>query len=142
MTIRFFLPVLLGLVLAAPMASAHHSFAIYDVDNKIHRTGELVSLEFSQPHIRAQLLVRGFNGAQELWVIESLSPRRWDRLGKPRDFAQPGDLVTLEGWPARNGQDEMLLSSITVGSSTLVIIDKVRQPGARSKNPPATVKRD
>jgi len=101
MTIRFFLPVLLGLVLAAPMASAHHSFAIYDVDNKIHRTGELVSLEFSQPHIRAQLLVRGFNGAQELWVIESLSPRRWV------DWASPGILPNLAIWSRlRDGRPE------------------------------------
>ena len=130
------------LFLASAQVQAHHSFAIYDIDNRIERTGVLTKFVFSQPHIQLELLVENEDGSTETWVIESMNPSRWDRMGKPRDLAWVGETVTLLGWPARNGSDEMLLSAITTERGNTVIIDKVRQPGARTNVSEVSVKRE
>ena len=58
------------------VAKAHHSFAIFDVDNKIQRTGILTKFEFRQPHVTMELEVHRDDGSVEVWVIESGAPRR------------------------------------------------------------------
>ncbi len=57
---------------------AHHSFAIYDIDNKISRTGVLTLFEFAQPHIQLVLDATLEDGSKETWEIESMSPGRWE----------------------------------------------------------------
>ena len=44
---------------------AHHSFAIYDIDSKIQRTGVLTTFAFSQPHIQLMLEVEREDGSTE-----------------------------------------------------------------------------
>ena len=110
---------------------AHHSFAIYDIDNKIQRTGVLTRFVFSQPHIQLVLEVERENGSTETWEIESMAPRRWDSFGHPRDVASVGETVTIFGWPARNGSDRMVLSTIITEHGTTVILEEVRQRRAR-----------
>ena len=110
---------------------AHHSFAGYDIDNKIRRTGVLTKFSFNAPHIQLVLEVENDDGTKETWKIESMNPRRWDSMGNRRDIAKVGETVTILGWPARNGKDEMLLSTIITDRGTTVIIDQVRQRRAR-----------
>lgn len=121
---------------------AHHSFAIYDIDNKIERTGVLTKFAFSNPHIELVLEVEREDGAKETWLIESMNPSRWDRMGNPRDIASVGETVTVLGWPARSGKDEMALSTIITERGTTVIIEQVRQRRAREDIPEETIKRD
>jgi hypothetical protein len=116
-------------------AVAHHSFAVYDIDNKIERTGVLTKLAFTSPHIQLELVVENSDGSTQTWQIESMAPSRWDRSGKPRDIASVGETVTIQGWPARNGEDEMLLSAISTERGRMVIIDKVKQKRARTGIP-------
>lgn len=113
-------------------AMAHHSFAIYDIDNRIERTGVLTAFAFTAPHITLELKVTAADGGMQTWHIETMAPRRWDRHGLPHDIARVGETVTLQGWPARRGKDGMLLSTIATARGTWVIIDKVRQKRARA----------
>lgn len=130
------------LILSAPVA-AHHSFAIYDIDNKISRTGTLTKLEFVTPHITLELEAELEDGSTENWEIESMAPARWDSFGHNRDFAKVGDRVTILGWPARNGNDEMTLSTIIhEDGRTMVVLEEVRQRRAREDLPETTIKRD
>ena len=129
------------LVLLSYSSQAHHSFAIYDIDNKISRTGVLTKLEFSNPHIEMVLEVVNEDGSKETWDIESMNPRRWDSRGLARDVVEVGETVTIIGWPARNGKDNMTISVITTERGTTVIMDEVNQPGVRDIVPPPTVKR-
>ena len=122
-------------------SQAHHSFAIYDIDNKISRTGVLTKLAFSNPHIELELDVTNEDGSTEPWTIESMNPRRWDDRGLPRDIAEVGEMVSIVGWPARNGKDDMTISAMTTERGTTVILDEVNQPGVRDIVPPPTVKR-
>jgi hypothetical protein len=121
---------------------AHHSFAIYDIDNKIQRTGVLTKFTFSNPHIQLVLEVEREDGEKEIWRIESMNPGRWDRSGNPRDVASVGDIVTILGWPARDGTDDMALSTIITDRGTTVVIAQVRQRRAREDIPEETIKRE
>lgn len=133
MTMRnSWLPCLLASLLFSVSALPHHSFAIYDIDNRIDMSGLLTRLEFRQPHIVLDLEVIGEDGSIALWAVESMSPGRWDRMGIPRDVAEVGEVVTLEGWPASNGERAMLLSAVTTARDRTLVIDRVRQPGARA----------
>ncbi len=120
---------------------AHHSFAIYDIDNKIQRTGVLTKFEFSQPHIQLVLEVEREDGSAETWEIESMAPRRWDRFNHSRDVASAGETVTILGWPARDGTDRMVLSTIITERGTTVILEEVRQRRARENLPDVTIER-
>ena len=136
------------LVLTALMAGcffesqAHHSFAIYDIDNKIQRTGVLTKFEFAQPHIQLVLEAELADGSKETWEIESMAPRRWDSFEHPRDVAAVGETVTILGWPARDGSDTMALSTIITERGTTVILEEVRQRRARENLPEVTIKRE
>lgn len=131
----------LSALLSCP-SQAHHSFAIYDIDNKIERTGVLTKFVFSNPHIELVLEVEREDGAKETWIIESMNPGRWDRSGNPRDVASVGETVTILGWPARDGTDEMALSTIITDRGTTVVIEQVRQRRAREDIPKETINRD
>lgn len=131
-----------SLLLSSYSLHAHHSFSIYDIDNKISRTGVLTKFEFSNPHIELVLEVSNEDGSKETWEIESMNPGRWDQRGLPRDVAKVGELVTIVGWPARNGRDMMTISAITTERGETVILDRVNQGGVRDIVPPPTVKRE
>jgi hypothetical protein len=132
----------LALTLTSGLAAAHHSFAVYDIDNKISRTGVLKKFEFKNPHIKIVLDAMLEDGSKETWVIESMNPRRWDSFDYPRDFIKVGDKVTLLGWPARDGKDEMALSAIVTDKGELVVIEQVRQRRAREDIPEEATKRE
>jgi hypothetical protein len=113
-------------------ATAHHSFSIYEIDNRIDMAGVLTRIEFRQPHIVMELEIINDDGSIELWAIESMSPQRWDRMGISRNITKVGEVVTIEGWPARNGEKALLLSAITTERERTLVIDRIRQPGARA----------
>ena len=57
-------------VLYACPSQAHHSFATYDIDNKIKRTGVLTRFSFSSPHIQLVLEIERKDGSKETWGIQ------------------------------------------------------------------------
>lgn len=119
--------------------SAHHSYAIYDIDNKIERTGVLKELNYVQPHINLVVESVCEDGSIETWEIVSKSTRLWDRDGHDRNFASEGDTITIVGWPSRTGKDEMALSEVHSDKLSMVIRDVIRQRGAREDLPEETV---
>lgn len=121
---------------------AHHSFAIYDIDNKISRTGVLTKFLITNPHIQLRLEVTNGDGSKETWEIESGAPRRWETANLSRDMAIVGETVTITGWPARNGLDTMALSTITTERGTTVIMGEIEQPGVRDIVPAPTIERE
>ena len=115
---------------------------IYDIDTKIQRTGVLTKFVFSQPHIQLVLEAEREDGSMETWEIESMAPRRWDSFNHARDVARVGETVTILGWPARDGTDRMVLSTIVTDRGTTVILEEVRQRRARENIPEVTIQRE
>jgi hypothetical protein len=71
-----------------------------------------------------------------------MNPGRWDLAGIPRDIVGIGEKVTIRGWPARNGNDEMVLSTIVTPRGTTVVIEEIRQRSAREAILDVTILRE
>lgn len=119
--------VVLVTLLWGVLVHAHHSFAAFDIDQKIERTGVITVYEFKQPHIMMEIEVTLEDSSKELWEIESLVPRRWTRNGYDKEFVKLGDIATIVGFPARNGSTKMMLSAIRTDKGELVVRDKINQ---------------
>src|SRR5579885_201118 len=85
-------------------ASAHHSFAVFfQTSRSISVTGVVTAVEFSNPHGLIHLSVTKPHGTVESWAPETKSPSILVRRGWSKDTLKPGEKVTVQGWPARDG---------------------------------------
>ncbi len=114
----------LGALSFSNASNAHHSFAIYDLDNPIIITGVLESLEFRNPHT---IVVVNDVAIEGSWTIESMAPTRWDNVIGNRDIADVGDTVTIRGWPAVNGGLTMALGTITSSKGVTLVREEITQ---------------
>jgi hypothetical protein len=99
-----FLSAALILALATPSA-AHHSFAAqYDREQPITLTGAVTKIEWNNPHAYFYIdVVNEETGKVENWAWEMGAPAVIQRSGWRRNSMTIGDLVTVAGWRARNG---------------------------------------
>lgn len=103
-------------VLAAPCwtpGAPHHGTGGYDIKKTITLTGIATSFDWANPHCLLHLDVKDDNGKVERWTLEMTGPNTLTRKGWRRDSIQPGDQVTVETHPAKNG----LPLGISSGSS-------------------------
>jgi hypothetical protein len=104
----------LVLTLAARVATAHHSFAVFfDTDSQLRKvTGVVKEFRFTNPHGIVTLAVTE-GGRQVIWRAETNSPSILRRRGWSSDSLQVGEKITIEGWPARDGSKYLRLRSAT-----------------------------
>ena len=88
----------------ARLAAAHHSFAaVFDGEKFVKLTGEVVDIEWTNPHIHVSIAVKDEGGAITRWRFEGYPPNMLVRQGWRRDVTlMPGATVTVEGWAARD----------------------------------------
>jgi hypothetical protein len=89
--------------MAAASAFAHHSFAAeYDGDKPIRVSGQVVKIEWTNPHIHFYLDVKDDNGAVTQWRFEGYPPNMLVRQGWKRDETlKVGDNVSVFAWLSR-----------------------------------------
>ncbi len=122
-TRRSFLSLLLSSAagLASCQLFAHHSGALfYTMDTRITLTGEVLRFNFRNPHAIVELLVTKENGTQERWTCETSAPSALRRRGWSQQSLVPGEIVTLDGVPARDGSLLMRITSVTKADGTQV----------------------
>jgi Family of unknown function (DUF6152) len=110
---RKIMTLLLGIAAAAPVA-AHHSFAVHFAGERtITVSGVVVEFSFRNPHGLLRLDADGKEGAAGEWKVETNSPNILRRRGWSETSIKPGDRVTIEGYPARDGSNFMRVYRLT-----------------------------
>ena len=94
------LAVSFGFVAAA--ASAHHSFATFDMSKQMTVTGTVKEFQWQNPHIWIYLVVKD-KEQTDVWEVEGGSLVGLKREGWTKDAFKPGDKVTITIHPKRDG---------------------------------------
>ena len=102
----------LGLGAVLP-AFAHHSFALFDHQNRVTVAGTVVKFDWTNPHVFIQLEVAD-GTATKHYTVECASPNVLTRVGWKFNDIRQGDKVTLLINPLRNGQPGGMLEKATL----------------------------
>lgn len=98
------------LVLTCSPVAAHHSFAaFFEGSQTVKLTGKVTAFRFTNPHGIIAFDVAGPDGKVKQWAAETNSPAVLARRGWTRMSVKPGDTITVEGWPSRDGKPYLRL---------------------------------
>ena len=118
---RWALAVGVSLCCAAPAARAHHSFAVYfDAGKSVTITGKVTAFRFTNPHGTIVLEGTDGQGPAREWRAETNAPVVLQRRGWTRDSVKPGETITIQGWPSRDGKPYIRLQRATHADGRLV----------------------
>ena len=103
-----------GALAALPAAAqAHHSFAaFFDPAKSVTVTGTVTEFRFTNPHGMIALDVKKSGGGVEQWRAETNAPVVLVQRGWNRDSIKPGMIVTIDGWPSRDGRNYMRMRAV------------------------------
>ena len=120
MKTRLFLLAGIALVAADPPVAAHHSFAAeFDAAKPFKVTGAVTKVEWANPHVWFYIDVKDETGRIVNWGMEMGSPNGLLRAGWTRNSMKLGEMVTVEGFRARDGSD--------IGNATVVVLASTGQ---------------
>src|SRR3954470_10922192 len=107
--------VMAGLLLWGVSVFAHHSFAAeYNANKPITLTGAVTKVEWMNPHIFFYVDVKDSAGKVTNWRGEGGNLSGLMRRGWRKDSLKVGDIVTLEGSLAKNGQPLVNARTVTL----------------------------
>ncbi len=117
------------LLFAANPVAAHHSFAAeYDGTKPIKVTGTVTRFDVTNPHSWVYLDVNA-DGKVVNWGFETASPNALYRRGFKKDFLKPGNVVTIEGFLAKDGSHTGNAQRLTLPDGTQVTLGTQENPG-------------
>jgi ABC-type nitrate/sulfonate/bicarbonate transport system substrate-binding protein len=97
--------------LAAPVASAHHSGAMFDEGKLVKYQGTVKTWQWSNPHSFLYLLIKDAAGKEVSYQFETGSPNTMFRNGWRKDTFKPGDKVGIYAYPLRQGVGGMMVTA-------------------------------
>ena len=101
-------------VAAAAPARAHHSYAAVDMAARATVKGTVTALEWTNPHVWLWIAGPDGKGGSAPYAFESLAPSELTRFfGWNNRIVTPGEAVTIEYAPFRNGQRGGALVMVT-----------------------------
>ena len=103
-----------------PAVLAHHiEVNEFDRSRPVTLTGEVVRVEWINPHPWIHVSVAGEDGGAHVWEIEAAAPMNLLRRGFSPDSIPPGARVTIDGYQSKDG-------SLRANGQTLVYADGSR----------------
>ena len=89
-------------LIAQPMAMAHHGFGTFDMDADVEIAGVVTGLDFVNPHSWVYLDVVQDDGEVVAWRCEMRSANTLRRSGWTPDLFTVGEEITITGSPDTN----------------------------------------
>jgi hypothetical protein len=110
----------LGAALAASggAAFAHHSFAMFDADQRVTLSGTVKEFQWTNPHAWIFLMVPNHDGQLEQWAIELCGPGQLARQGWTPKTLGPGTDVKMVIHPLRDGTNGGQFMGLTLPDGT------------------------
>lgn len=121
---RWLVAAALSTVAVAPLASAHHSQAMFELDKCRTISGTVRTFEYQYPHSWLWVFVPDGKGGQDVWGLEGAAPanllekdKRWKR-----DVLKKGDKVTVRFSPMRDGRKGGSMASVTLDATNTTLV--------------------
>jgi hypothetical protein len=116
------IPAILMLAGSRPIL-AHHAFAAeYDANRKVLLTGSVTKIEWTNPHAHFFLNVRDGSGKVSTWDLELASPNTLERGGWTRKSLKVGEVVTVNGYLAKDGTNLAHARDIRIAGGRRVLV--------------------
>src|SRR4030095_14888805 len=91
------------LLAAAAPAIGHHAFGSEFAPNRpVLLKGQIVKIEWVNPHAWIHMEVTNTNGSKAVWMVEGGSPNSLLRRGVTRDSLKVGTEIVVDGYQARD----------------------------------------
>ena len=106
---RMFLVLGLGLAVASSTArvSAHHSFAMFEMEKNVDYVGVVTDWKWQNPHVHFTVNIKPAAGVDPqtvgTWDVEGGSINIMTRQGWTRASYKPGETIKLVGHPMKDG---------------------------------------
>lgn len=102
------------LVICAPSAIAHHSYAMFDRQTTNTYAAVVRTWEFSNPHAYLWVYINNTEGKPILWGLEAPGPSMLLRQGWDKNTVMPGDKVSVSINPLKAGGNGGNLVTLTL----------------------------
>jgi len=112
-----------GLLTVGAELQAHHAVAsVYDLNKEIVLQGELLKLNYRNPHSNLVLAVPNPDGTTTEWVLTTASIQVLTRSGVNSSSIKPGESLKLTVLPARNGNPAGFIRRVELGDKQFNLI--------------------
>jgi hypothetical protein len=112
---------LIGIALFSPTPGlAHHSNVAFEVTKIVTVTGVVKEFQWKNPHIWILITVDSGKGVKTDWSLEGRAPGVLLRSGWTKASIQPGETITVDFSPAKDGTNTGLAARVTKADGTIL----------------------
>jgi hypothetical protein len=98
----------------ATTALAHHGWSSYDADNGVKLELPLTEVRYRNPHAEVEVDRQG-----KRWLVILAPTSRMESRGLTPDALKNGKVITIEGYPRKDGTAEIRAERITIDGKTI-----------------------
>lgn len=120
MNIRIMSAGLVATALLSAPAFSHHSNVAFEVTKVDTITGVVTNFQWSNPHTFLKVMVSDGKGGNAEWGFEGRAPGVLLRAGWTKKSLPPGETVTVDYSPARDGSKTGLIARVTKADGTIL----------------------
>ena len=112
-----------GVLVLGTQAQAHHAVAgVYDLNKEIVLEGQLMKLNFVNPHPSMHVAVPNADGTVTEWILTTPSIQNLTRQGLNKTSIKPGESLKIVALPARNGNPAGFIRRVDLGEKTFELV--------------------
>ena len=116
-----------GVLLCASPARSHHSNVAYEVTKVVTITGVVQEFRWVNPHTWLHVMVDDGKGGKVEWQVEGRAPGVLLRAGWTKTSLKPGEKVTVDMSPAKDGTHVGIIARVTKEDGTILSNQPVLQ---------------